>query len=452
MAEGPAVENCVIEGGRPLVGRLRVQGAKNAVLPLLAGCLLAGRPCRLVDTPPLADVAAMSELLAALGAGVQPGIDAATGLPCLDVDTSAPLGHVVPDDLMRRLRSSVVVLGALVARCGRARISQPGGCEIGPRPIDFHLRGLAELGARVIQDDGYVTADAPGGLTGAEIYLDLPSVGATETVMLAATGARGTTVIRNAAREPEIVDLQNFLCACGARVSGAGSSQVTVRGSAVPLPGGCRHQVIPDRIEAGTWCLAAAITGGDLVLENVVPEHLGALAAKLGEAGFPLEVGLDWVRLRTTGLGRPHATNVQTLPFPGFPTDLQNPMLALLLLARGTSIVTETVFENRFRVVTPLAKMGAQASIYGRMAVINGVPRLHSADVEAPFDLRGAAALVLAGLAAEGTTVVRGAECLNRGYHDFIPRLRSLGAQIWMEETGDLGGGPDVARRGNLGS
>lgn len=431
--------NCVIEGGRPLVGRLRVQGAKNAVLPLLAGCLLAGRPCRLVDAPPLADVMAMSELLQALGARVSRGVDAASGLPCLDVDAGGPLGHVVPDDLMRRLRSSVVVLGALVARCGRARISQPGGCEIGPRPIDFHLRGLSELGARVSQEDGYVVAEAPGGLRGAEVYLDLPSVGATETVMLAATGATGTTVIRNAAREPEIVDLQNFLCACGARVSGAGSCQVTVRGGAPPLAGGCRHVVIPDRIEAGTWCLAAAITGGDLVLENVVPEHLGALSAKLSEAGFPLEVGLGWMRLRTTGLGRPHATNVQTQPFPGFPTDLQNPMLALLLVARGTSIVTETVFENRFRVVDAMAQMGAQASIYGRMAVVNGVPRLHGAEVQAPFDLRGAAALVLAGLAAEGTTVVHGAECLDRGYHDFIPRLRALGARIWTEEPGAAG-------------
>lgn len=442
--------NCVIEGGRPLVGRLRVQGAKNAVLPLLAGSLLAGRSCRLVDAPPLADVMAMSELLEALGASVTPGVDASSGLPCLDVQAGGPLGHVVPDDLMRRLRSSVVVLGSLLARCGRARISQPGGCEIGPRPIDFHLRGLAELGARVFQEGGYVVAEAPGGLRGAEIYLDLPSVGATETVMLAATGARGPTVIRNAAREPEIVDLQNFLCACGARVSGAGSSQVTVHGDGLPLPGGCRHVVIPDRIEAGTWCLAAAITGGDVVLENVVPEHLGALAAKLGEAGFPLEVGMGWVRLRTTGLGRPRATNIQTQPFPGFPTDLQNPMLALLLVARGTSIVTETVFENRFRVLTPLAQMGAQASTYGRMVVVNGVPRLHGAQVQAPFDLRGAAALVLAGLSAEGTTVVRGAECLYRGYHDFIPRLRGLGARVWAGEA-EGASGANASRRGEAG-
>ena len=424
----PAPQTYLVTGGRPLKGRLRVQGAKNAILPLLAACLLATEPCLLLDAPRLSDVAAMVAILRHLGATVRSL--RLEGIPALAVDPRGVTGHEVPDHLMRRLRSSIFVMGPLLARLGRARLSLPGGCDIGPRPVDFHLRGLEALGARIREDGGGMLAEA-GHLQGAEIYLDQPSVGATENVMLAATGARGTTVIRNAAREPEVVDLQVFLNRLGAHVTGAGDSVITVHGP-VTLGGG-RHEVVPDRIEAGTWLMATGVTGGDLTLSNVVPEHIGALRAKLREAGFAVEALADGVRLRAAG--RPVATNVQTQPYPGFPTDLQNVFMALLLTAKGTSFVTETIFDNRFRVVNGFVRMGAQISTYGRVAVVNGVPRLTAAAMEGGLDLRGAAALVVAALGAEGTSVVTGVECLERGYQGFAERLRTLGADVRVERS-----------------
>ncbi len=422
-------QRVVVAGGRPLQGRLRVQGAKNAVLPLLAACLLAREPCLLLDAPRLSDVATMSGILQHLGLDIHAvEVD---GVPALQVDARALSGYEVPGALMRRLRSSIFLLGPLLARVGRARLTLPGGCDIGPRPVDFHLRALQALGATVSVSEGVIDAEAVR-LRAAEIRLEQPSVGATENVMMAATAAEGTTLIRNAAREPEVADLQAFLNAMGARVSGAGGGVIAVRGPSVLA--GAVHTVIPDRVEAGTWLIATAIAGGCLELANVVAPHLDAVRAKIEEAGFPVRPSAGGLMLEARR--RPRPVRVHTQPYPGFPTDLQNPFMALLLRATGTSTVTETIFDNRFRVVQGFLRMGAQVSTYGRVAVINGVPGLHGAEVEDAPDLRGAAALVLAGLAAEGVTVVRQAACLDRGYQDFAERLQALGADVRVE-TGE---------------
>jgi len=424
----------VVIGGRPLRGRLRVQGSKNAALPLLAACLLADGPCRLLGAPAVGDVDAMVAILEHLGARVRRSAGP-SGVE-LEVDPRTVAGYEVPEGLMRRLRASFFVAGPLLARFGRAEVALPGGCDLGPRPVDYHLRALEALGARVRVEGGRIRAEAAR-LVGAEVFLDQPSVGATEHAMLAGVGAEGTTVIRNAAREPEVVDLQAFLVALGARVRGAGTSVVTVEGPA-PM-GSAAHEVIPDRIAAGTWLLAAAVAGGEVELEGAVPEHLGALRAKLRDAGFAPEAAGGTLRLRAAGRAR--ATHLQTQPYPGFPTDLQNPFLALLVTADGTSLVTETVFDHRFRVVEGLLRMGADVRVYGRVAVVRGVPRLCGAAVAAPQDLRGAAALALAGLAAEGATVVHAAECLDRGYEDFAGTLAALGAEVRVEEEEPLAAG-----------
>lgn len=422
-------ERWVVSGGRPLHGRLCVQGAKNAALPMIAAALLAGDPCHLVDAPRLRDVQEMAEIAAELGAAVDWG-RAGPGGWTLTLDARGIGSADVPAEAPRRIRSSALLLGALLARRGRVAIPQPGGCEIGPRPIDLHLRGLEALGARVREERGTVVAEAAA-LRGADIHLDLPSVGATENLMLAATAARGRTVLLNAAREPEVAALQGILCRMGARVRGAGTSRIVIDGGH-PLSGGT-ETVIPDRIEAGTWLLAAQLTGGELTLDNAVPEHVSALAAKLEDAGCPL-VGAPPLVLVARGRQRPQATDVMTLPYPGFPTDLQNQFMTLLAVAQGTSIVTETIFADRFRPVPSLAHMGAQITVYGRMAVVNGVRRLRGAEVHASRDLRGAAALLLAALAADGTTILHGADALHRGYADVVERLRSVGAGVSVEE------------------
>ncbi|WP_334109672.1 UDP-N-acetylglucosamine 1-carboxyvinyltransferase [Thermodesulfitimonas autotrophica] len=409
----------VIKGPNRLYGTIETSGAKNAVLPILAGTLLCDGQSIIEGVPQLKDVDVMCDVLSHLGAKtVRNGAT-------LTIDTAGLKLEEVSEELMRRMRASALVLGPLLARFGRARISQPGGCNIGSRPIDLHLKGLRALGAEIKERSGYITAEV-GRLKGADIHLDIPSVGATENLMMAAVFAAGTTIIRNAAREPEIVDLQNFLNRAGARIRGAGTSTIKVDGvKSLRAPQG--HRVIPDRIEAGTHIIAAALTGGEVVVKNVIPEHLEPLLAKLREAGADIQVERDAVRVRREGVLK--AVDIRTMPYPGFPTDLQAQMCALLAVAQGTSVVTETVFDNRFKHVPELRRMGADIYTEGRAIIIRGVKRLTGARVEAP-DLRAGAALVLAGLAAENTTVVDNVAHIDRGYEKIEEKYRSLGAAI----------------------
>lgn len=408
-----------IEGGRRLRGTVYAAGAKNAALPALAAALLSSEPVTVQRVPDLDDVHTLVCLLEHLGARVRrprPGV--------VTVDPPDRPVPWAPEELVRRMRASFLVLGPLVARWGEARIPLPGGCAIGNRPVDLHLHGLAALGARVEQRGSEVCVRAHR-LRGATIYLDVPSVTATENLLMAAVLARGRTVIENAAREPEVVDLADLLRAMGARIRGAGSGRIEVEG--VAELGGCRHRLIPDRIEAGTYLLAGAITAGTVTVAAVRPEHMAALLAKLQAAGADLEVGEDHVTVRARG--RPGPLDVRTLPYPGFPTDLQAPLTALLTVATGTSTVTETVFEHRFGHVPELVRMGARIRVQGATAVIEGVAGLVGARVEAT-DLRAGAALVLAGLAAEGVTEVAGVHHIDRGYEQLVERLAALGARV----------------------
>lgn len=408
-----------VSGGRRLEGRLRVNGAKNAAVAILPACLLAHSACEISQVPGIVDVDVVIQILESLGASVE-----RTGPGVVHVDASGPIRDEVPYDQAKRVRASSLLLGALLARQGRAVVPLPGGCDIGPRPIDLHLKGLAELGAEVRVERGTIVAEADR-LVGSEVYLDFPSVGATENLMMAATAASGTTVIYNAAKEPEVVDLANFLVALGARVVGAGTDLVRIEGGA-PLRG-TSYMVIPDRIEAGTYLLAVLATRGEIVLENVIPKHLESLLAKLEEAGATIELGLD--ALRASISRRPSPISVKTLPYPGFPTDLQPQLSAFLLTADGTSIVTERVFEDRFRHIDELKRMGAQIKTDTRTAVIIGVPELSGAPVSAT-DLRTGAALVIAGLCASGVTTIEGFRHVRRGYAGMVENLRSLGAGI----------------------
>ncbi|HHW44057.1 UDP-N-acetylglucosamine 1-carboxyvinyltransferase [Desulfofundulus thermobenzoicus] len=408
----------MIVGGNPLRGTLRVSGSKNATLPILAASLLHGAPNIIHEVPVLQDVATMCHVLEYLGArvhreGYTIRIDA-TNIQCLEVG----------ENLMRRMRASNLVLGALLGRFGRVRISYPGGCNIGSRPMNLHLKGLKALGACIEEKFGYINVEASQ-LTGAEIHLDLPSVGATENIMMAAVLAKGTTIIRNAAREPEIVDLQNFLNRMGARIKGAGTDVIRIEG--VKHLDSAEHTVIPDRIEAGTHLVAAAITGGDVTITNVIPEHFEPVLAKLREMEVGVEVGDDQVRVYARG--RPRAVDIKTLPYPGFPTDMQPQMMALLALAEGTSVITETIFENRYKHVSELRRMGAEIKVEGQTAIVRGVERFTGAPVEAT-DLRAGAALVLAGLAAENGTIVEGVEHIDRGYERLEQKYDALGARI----------------------
>jgi len=336
--------------------------------------------------------------------------------------------HVKPleisEELMRKMRASGLVLGSLLARFGRASIPYPGGCNIGSRPMDLHLKGLAALGASIKDGAGIISAESRR-LVGADIHLDVPSVGATENIMMSAVLANGVTMIRNAAKEPEIIDLQNFLNSMGAQITGAGTDVIRIKGVKVLRPP--VHTVIPDRIEAGTYMVAAVITGGDVVIENVIPEHLEPVTAKLRETGARVSVGEDRVRVR--GTERPVPVDIRTMPFPGFPTDMQPQMMALLAIASGVSIITETIFENRYKHVAELKRMGALIRVEGRTAIINGVSKIYGTHVEAT-DLRAGAALVLAGLAAEGQTVVEGTSHIDRGYEKLEEKYCSLGASI----------------------
>ena len=413
------MDQLVIQGGKPLTGEVTVSGAKNAALPLMAAALLTEERLHLSNVPRLMDVRTMGRLLRHMGVEVT-----GDGTPDLHLQARAITRSEAPYDLVKTMRASVVVLGPLVARQGWARVSLPGGCAIGPRPINLHLAGLEKLGAMIRLDQGYVEAEAPR-LRGARIAFDIQTVTGTENLMMAATLAQGTTVLENAACEPEVTDLAELLNAMGGRVEGAGTRTITIEGAT--RLGGTSHRTIPDRIETGTFAIAGAITGGDVTIRECRPAHLAAVLAKLEEAGVRIERGADY--LRVISRGRPRAGNVRTQPFPGFATDMQAQIMTLMATAEGQSLITESVFENRFMHVNELLRMGADITIAGNTAAIQGVPVLLGAPVMAT-DLRASAALALAALVADGETKISRIYHLDRGYERFAEKLTALGARV----------------------
>lgn len=421
------MERLIVKGGNRLVGTVKTSGAKNAVLPIIAVSILGTSPSRLDEIPALEDVRTICAVLECLGIKVD-----ASEPHTLKIDSREITSCEAPYELVRSMRASFLVMGPLLARKGYARISQPGGCAIGTRPIDLHLKGFEALGVKIEQGHGYIEASAPEGMTGANIYLDFPSVGATENIMMAAAMANGTTVLENPAEEPEIVDLANYLNQMGARVRGAGTNVITIEG--VSELHGVQHSVIPDRIEAGTYMIAAAMTGGDVIIENVLPEHQKPLIAKLREAGALVEEDID--RIHVAGSGKLKAVDIKTLPYPGFPTDMQAQMMAMLSVAEGRSKITETVFENRFMHVVELNRMGANITTEGRSAVITGPAHLTGCTVRAT-DLRAGAAMILAGLVAEGATEICDIYHIDRGYEEIAAKLTRLGADIKRVGTKD---------------
>ena len=413
----------LIHGPNRLSGELNVHGAKNSTLPLMAATLLCRGECVLHNCPRLSDVDVSARILRHLGCSVSRQGDS------LVIDPRCVTQCDIPDGLMREMRSSIVFLGAILARTGRAVLSFPGGCELGPRPIDLHLQALRRMGARIVEDYGCLSCSAEGPLHGAAIGLSFPSVGATENVMLAAVLAEGTTVVTNAAREPEICDLADFLNRCGARVSGAGGSTLVIEG--VRSLHGCEHRVIPDRIAAATFMSAAAATGGCIRLNQVIPAHLEPVIPSFEELGCSIEIEDTSLRISAPArLGR--VKSVRTMPYPGFPTDAQAPLMAAACLSSGTSIFVENIFESRYKHVGELLRLGANVKVEGRVAVVEGVPRLSGAPVEAA-DLRGGAALVVAGLAARGATEVTGVRYIDRGYENLERSLSGHGAHIRRE-------------------
>lgn len=414
------MEKLIINGKKPLNGRVRVSSAKNAVLPIIAATMLASTPSRLVEVPHLEDVHTICEVISSLGVKVSH-----ENADEIVFDASTITVTEAPYELVRRMRASFLVMGPLLARRGEARISLPGGCAIGSRPIDLHLKAFEALGAVIEMGDGYVLATAPNGLKGTQIYLDFPSVGATENIIMAASMAEGKTIIENVAREPEIVDLVTYLNSMGADIRGAGTNVIRIQG--VKELKGATHTVIPDRIEAGTYLIAAAMAGGDVYVENALSEHLKPVVAKLKEAGVAVYEDVDGIRVVSDG--KVKAVDIKTLPYPGFPTDMQAQFMAFTTIAEGTSTVMETVFENRFMHVDELKKMGAKIRIEERRAIVDGVPTLKGAKVRAT-DLRAGAALVCAGLAAEGVTEVTQLSHIDRGYDNLVGKLKGLGADI----------------------
>ena len=415
------MEKLIVKGGNRLVGAVKTSGATNAVLPIIAASILGTTPSHLDEVPMLEDVHTISEVLKCLGLAVE----CSPEKNVLDIDSTEITSYEAPYELVRTMRASFLVMGPLLARIGKARISMPGGCAIGARPIDIHLKGFEALGVKIEQGHGYIEASAPEGLKGTSIYFDFPSVGATENIMMAASLAEGTTILENAAEEPEIVDLANYLNKMGAKIRGAGTDTIRIEG--VDKLHGADYTIIPDRIEAGTYMIAAAMTGGDIVVENVLPEHQKPLIAKLREAGAVVEEDID--KVRVIGKNPLKAVSIKTLPYPGFPTDMQAQMMAMMVIAEGRSKVTETVFENRFMHVVELNRMGAQISTEGRSAVIDGPCKLTGCDVRAT-DLRAGAAMILAGLVAEGTTRIGDLHHIDRGYENIVAKLKNLGADI----------------------
>ena len=413
------MDKLLIEGGAPLRGEVGVSGAKNAALPILTAALLTEEPLVVGNVPHLRDVTTMLNLLSQMGVGVS--VDERMGVELTSRRIAEP---VAPYELVKTMRASVLVLGPLTARCGEARVSLPGGCAIGLRPVDQHIKGLQAMGAELSIEHGYISVRARR-LRGARICMDLVTVTGTENLMMAATLAEGTTVIENAAREPEVTDLANCLNAMGASVQGAGSDVITVEG--VSRLHGARYPVMPDRIETGTFLAAAAATGGDITLRGARPDILDAVLEKLREAGAKIETGEDWIKLATNGAL--NAVSLRTSPYPAFPTDMQAQFMALNSVASGTAIVTETIFENRFMHVQELKRLGADIEVEGNTAVVKGVAHLDGATVMAT-DLRASASLVLAGLIARGATTVERVYHLDRGYERIEEKLSRLGARI----------------------
>ncbi len=417
----------LVQKSGPLNGEVTISGAKNAVLPLMASALLAEEKCVLRDVPALRDVEVITGILKSLGSEITQIEES-----ILEINTPEILSNEADYDLVSKMRASFLVMGPLLARTGRAKVHAPGGCTIGARPIDLHLKGFEALGAEIIVKDNYIEAIAPeGGLVGASIYLDFPSVGATENIMSAAVLAKGTTYIENAAEEPEIVDQANFLNKMGAKIKGAGTDTIKIEG--VERLKGAQHTVIPDRIETGTFMLAAAITHGEILIRNVVPDHVKPITAKLRECGVRVEMTDEGMYVLADNPNMV-ATDIKTLPYPGFPTDIQSPFMAFLTTVNGASTVIETVFENRFMHVAELNRMGANIKTDGdSKALIQGAKKLEGAQVIAT-DLRAGAALVLAGLVAEGTTEISEIYHIERGYEKFTEKFKGLGATIFRIE------------------
>ena len=414
------MDKLLIDGGTSLAGKISISGAKNAALPILAGTLLASEPVRICNVPHLRDVTTTIALLQTMG--VQVTVDDRLGV---EVDASQVDNLEAPYELVKTMRASILVLGPLVARFGQADVSLPGGCAIGARPVNLHVAGLQAMGADVSVENGFIKARAKR-LKGAHIVFDIVTVTGTENLLMAAVLADGETVLENAAREPEVTDLANFLIGMGANIEGAGTGTITVQG--VEALGGTEYSVLPDRIESGTYLVGAAMTGGRVRIEDTAPEMLEAVLIKLGEAGAEITLGADWIELDMHGQ-RPKSVDVRTAPYPAFPTDMQAQFCAMNAVAEGIGTVTETVFENRFQHVLELQRMGAKIQLEGNTAICTGVDRLTAAPVMAT-DLRASASLVLAGLAAEGQTLVDRIYHVDRGYERIEEKLRQLGASI----------------------
>ena len=416
----------VVEGGKRLEGTVTISGAKNAAVAILPATLLVDGVCRIENVPDISDVRLLLEILNNMGAKIR-----RLSRNTLEVDCSHVRNATAPIELVRRIRASYYLIGAELGRFGHARVAMPGGCNFGVRPIDQHIKGFEAMGATVEQEGGYVCADAPeGGLAGGHVYLDIVSVGATMNILLAAVLCSGMTVIENCAKEPHIVDLANFLNAMGAKVSGAGTDIIKVRG--VKRLGGGAYTIIPDQIEAGTYMAAAAAVGGNVLIENIIPKHLDCITAKLREMGARVTEYDDAIRVESTK--RLRRANVKTLPYPGFPTDMQPQIAVCMALAEGTSLVTEGIYDNRFRYTGELNRMGAAIQVESKTAVIDGVAKLHGCEVRA-CDLRAGAAMVIAALCAEGTTIIEDAHYIERGYEDIIGKCSALGARIRRLET-----------------
>jgi UDP-N-acetylglucosamine 1-carboxyvinyltransferase len=416
-----------VRGGNPLLGNVRISGAKNAAACILPATILAAGKCTIENVPAISDVTYTLRILESLGAKVRL-LDKNT----LEIDTAPLHGHTVTHDLTRHMRASYYFLGALLGRFGQARVAMPGGCNLGVRPIDLHEKAFAMLGATVDTEENAIISCSAEKLVGTQIYFDVVSVGATANAMLAAVRADGRTQIENAAKEPHIVDLANFLNAMGANIRGAGTDTIRVDG--VPQLHGCTWSVVPDQIEAGTYMVAAAATGGNVLVENVTPKHLESISAKLRESGALVEEYDDAVRV--IGHSRPHKCSVKTMPHPGFPTDMQPQMAVLLSVATGTSYITESIFDNRFRWVDQLARMGAVVKVDGKMAVVEGVESLMGAPVQAD-DLRAGAAMLIAGLMALGQTEIEHIEYIERGYENVVEKFKALGADIFYLQDAD---------------
>ncbi|HBI3504941.1 TPA: UDP-N-acetylglucosamine 1-carboxyvinyltransferase [Staphylococcus aureus] len=416
------MDKIVIKGGNKLTGEVKVEGAKNAVLPILTASLLASdKPSKLVNVPALSDVETINNVLTTLNADVTYKKDE----NAVVVDATKTLNEEAPYEYVSKMRASILVMGPLLARLGHAIVALPGGCAIGSRPIEQHIKGFEALGAEIHLENGKIYANAKDGLKGTSIHLDFPSVGATQNIIMAASLAKGKTLIENAAKEPEIVDLANYINEMGGRITGAGTDTITING--VESLHGVEHAIIPDRIEAGTLLIAGAITRGDIFVRGAIKEHMASLVYKLEEMGVELDYQEDGIRVRAEGELQP--VDIKTLPHPGFPTDMQSQMMALLLTANGHKVVTETVFENRFMHVAEFKRMNANINVEGRSAKLEGKSQLQGAQVKAT-DLRAAAALILAGLVADGKTSVTELTHLDRGYVDLHGKLKQLGADI----------------------